>query len=91
MEVAADAIARWLDLAPEAILLCTSRIALRLRGERTLVLGALEGGPGVAEIVGVRVAVREGSALRERINRALLELKQEGEASRLKAEWFGAT
>lgn len=35
------------------------------------------------------MAVREGSPLRERINRALLQLIQEGEVARLKADWFG--
>jgi polar amino acid transport system substrate-binding protein len=35
------------------------------------------------------MAVREGSPLREQINRALLQLIQEGEVARLKADWFG--
>jgi ABC-type amino acid transport substrate-binding protein len=37
------------------------------------------------------MAVRQGSPLRERINQAILALKQEGEIARLKAEWFGAS
>lgn len=37
------------------------------------------------------MAVRQGSALRERINQAVLDLKQEGEIARLKAEWFGGS
>jgi ABC-type amino acid transport substrate-binding protein len=54
-------------------------------------------GRGVVQTVGgtfapqdLGMAVRQGSDLRERIDRALLELQEEGELARLKADWFGA-
>jgi ABC-type amino acid transport substrate-binding protein len=44
---------------------------------------------GVFQPQNLGMAVREGSRLREQINRALLELMAEGEVARLKADWFG--
>ncbi len=47
----------------------------------------LVGGQFLAQNLGI--AVREGSPLRERINRALLELNESGEIQRLRVQWFG--
>jgi predicted ATPase len=43
-----DTLARWLDLAPDATFLATSRRSLKLRGERRLPIGPLPTDDGVA-------------------------------------------
>ncbi|MEZ4241493.1 MAG: hypothetical protein R3F59_36155 [Myxococcota bacterium] len=63
VEHATDTVGRWLDLAPEAVFLVTSRERLHVRGERIVELSPLGPDDGLALMLERALAVRRGPTL----------------------------
>lgn len=74
VEHASATVGRWLDLAPDATFLVTSRERLHVRGERILELAPLPPGDALDLLVDRAMAVRRGLALTDADRRVLGEV-----------------